>query len=64
MDEGGVQEEHVAALVHDGGAALAAGDLAWEDVLLAALGRVVVDERFFAGGEVDVGLFEDGCLKK
>ncbi len=60
LDEGGEEEDHVAALVHDRGAAVGAADLAGQLVARRALGRVVPRQVVVAVREVDVGLVEDG----
>lgn len=60
IDEGGEQEDHVAAFVHDGGAAVGAADLAGQLVDAGFLGALVPAEVVVAVGEVDVVLVEDG----
>ena len=60
VDEGGEEQDHVAALVHDGRAAEGARDLAGQFVLDALLRRLVPAEVVDALREVDVGFVEDG----
>lgn len=60
IDEGGEQEDHVAAFVHDGGSAVGAADLAGQLVDAGFLGALVPAEVVVAVGEVDVVLVEDG----
>jgi len=60
LDEGGEQQNHVAALVHNGRVAERAADLARKLVLDGLLRWVVPFKVVVAIGEVDVGLFEDG----
>ena len=55
----GEEQDHVAALVHDGGVAERAADLAGKLVLDGLLGRVVPLKVVVAVGEVDVLLVED-----
>jgi hypothetical protein len=55
------EEDHVAALVHDGGVAEGAADFAGELVLDRLAGGVVPFEVVVAVGEVDVFFVEDGC---
>jgi hypothetical protein len=59
FDEGREEEDHVAALVHDRGAAVRAGDFAGEVVGGGFRGGVVPPKVVVAVGEVDVGLVED-----
>jgi hypothetical protein len=54
------EQDHVAALVHDGGMAERAADFAGELVLDGFLGRVVPFKVVVAVGEVDVFFVEDG----
>ena len=61
LDEGGEEEDHVAAFVHDGGAAVGAGDLAGEVVRDVFVRWVIPAEIVVAMGEVDVVLLEDAC---
>jgi len=60
MDQTREQQNHVAALVHDGAVAEGAAHLAGQLVLDALVGRVVPLEAVVAVGEVDVLLVEDG----
>ena len=60
VDERGEEQDHVAALVHDGRAAVSAGDLAGELVLAGFLAGLVPAEFVVAVREVDVFLVEDG----
>lgn len=60
VDQGREQEDHVAALIHNGGMAERAADLARQLVLDGFLGRIVPLQVVVAIGEVDVLLVEDG----
>lgn len=60
VDQTREQQNHVAALVHDGAVAEGAAYLAGQLVLDALVGRVVPLEAVMAVGEVDVLLVEDG----
>jgi len=60
MDQGREQEDHVASLIHNGGMAERAADLARQLVLDGLLGRIIPLQVVVAVGEVDVLLVEDG----
>jgi hypothetical protein len=60
VDERWEEQDHVAALVHDGAVAVRAAHFAGQLVLDALLGWVVPLEVVVAIGEVDVILVEDG----
>jgi len=60
LDERGEEEDHVAALVHDGAVAEGAADFAGQLVLGGFRGRVVPLEVVVAVLEVDVFFVEDG----
>lgn len=60
VDERGEEQDHVAALVHDGAVAVRAAHFAGQLVLDALRGGVVPLEVVVAVGEVDVLLVEDG----
>jgi hypothetical protein len=64
LDKGREEEDHVTALVHDGGAAEGAGDFAGQLVLDALLGRLIPAKVMNAIGEVNVRFVEDGCPLK
>ena len=64
FDEGGEEKDHVAAFVHDQGAAKGAGDFTGELVPDRFLGGVVPAEVVDTVGEVDVGFVEDCCPLK
>jgi hypothetical protein len=64
FDEGGEEEDHVAAFVHDRGAAEGTGDFTGERVLDRFLGGLVPTEVVDTVGEVDVGFVEDCCPLK
>jgi len=60
MHERGKQEDHVPALVHDGGVAVTAAHFARQFVLDGFIGRIVPFEVVVAICKVDVCLVEDG----
>lgn len=60
VDQRREQQDHVAALVHDGAVAVCAAHLAWQLVLNGLLGRIVPLQIVVAVAEVDVFLVEDG----
>ena len=64
FDESGEEKDHVAAFVHDRGAAKGAGDFTGERVLDRFLGGLVPAEVVETVGEVDVGFVEDCCPLK
>lgn len=64
FDEGGEEKDHVAAFVHDRGAAEGAGDFTGERVLDRFLRGLVPAEVVDTVGEVDVGFVEDCCPLK
>ena len=61
LDQGREEEDHVAAFVHDGGAAVGTGDLAGEVVGDVFVRRVIPPEIVVAMREVYVVLLEDAC---
>ena len=60
LDQGREQQDHVAAFVHDGGAAVRTRHFAGQVVRGGLGGRVVPAEVVVAVCEVDVGFVEDG----
>ena len=60
IDQGREEEDHVAAFVHDGRAAVGAGDFAGELVHAGFFGGLVPAEVVVAVGEVNVFFVEDG----
>lgn len=67
FNEGGEEEDHVSAFVHDGSAAKGAGDFAGKFVFDALIARLVPAQVVDAVGEVNIGFAEDcgpleGCL--
>jgi hypothetical protein len=60
LDQGREEQDHVAALVHDGCPAVGAVNLAGKVVLRRLVCRIVPAEIVVATGEVDVFLVEDG----
>jgi hypothetical protein len=64
FDEGREEKDHVAAFVHDRGAAKGAGDFAGERVRNRFLGGLVPAEVVDTVDEVDVGFVEDCCPLK
>ena len=60
IDQGGEEEDHVATFVHDGRAAVGAGDFAGELVHAGFFGGLVPAEVVVAVGEVNVFFVEDG----
>lgn len=60
VNERGEEQDHVAALVHDGRAAVGAGDLAGELVHAGFLAGLVPSQVVVAVREVDIFFVEDG----